>query len=59
MINKIELARQQHNVSLDQAISEIKKDISETVQMHLFEMSKGRSLKVVQSRLDGLRKRLL
>lgn len=59
MINKIELARQQHNVSLDQAISEIKKDISETVQMHLFEISKGRSLKVVQSRLDGLRKRLL
>ena len=59
MINKIELARQQHNVSLDECISEIKKDISETVQMHLFEMSKGRSLKVVQSRLDGLRKRLL
>jgi hypothetical protein len=59
MINQLQLARQTHNIELSTKIEAIKQDISETVQLHLFEMSKGRSIKVVESRLNGLRRRLL
>lgn len=58
MINTIELARQTHNVSLAQDINSIKKELSNTVQLHLFDMCSGKSIKTVSEKLAKLEEKL-
>ena len=58
MINLVELARQQHNVSLTDDIKSVKKELSATVEEHLFTMLKGKSIGYVSEILEMLRVRL-
>lgn len=59
MINIAELKRQQHNAALRDDINTIKKELSTTVQLHLFNMCSGKSIKTVSEKLAKLEARLL
>ena len=59
MINQMELMRQTYNIQLRHRVDKAKKELSNTVQEHLFALCAGMTIKQVESKLAKLEAKLL